>query len=96
MYRQPPPEQNPGSKSSSKPKPKLAEDSTPKARSSEEGWTSVALKPEVLELVDLKLPDDSTRIGAWTGRFWWTRDGEVKPVQWRKRPDAVFASLILK
>ncbi len=68
----------------------------PKAKPKGEEWVPVALKPEPLELVDLKLPDDTTCIGAWTGRIWWTRERTVQPVAWRKRPHAAFASLILK
>jgi hypothetical protein len=98
MYRQPPPDQNPGPKpgATAKSKDSSAESRKPDFKKKGEDWTPVALKPEALELVDLKLADDSTCIGAWTGRIWWTRDGTVNPVQWRKRPDAVFASLILK
>jgi hypothetical protein len=44
-------------------------------------------KPKELAIVYAMLADGTTQKAVWTGSRWWSVEGEIEPVRWRRHED---------
>jgi len=49
----------------------------------QKNWMALVLPPERYEPIEVCLPDDSVKLGVWTGKQWWAEGQQILPKAWR-------------